>query len=116
MICHDAWSVNRHPSRFVKSPSSHSVRKNALSPDVDFNLWFLYIWGSCAKSHDMMLHVPSNVDTSARFVGTQVWKVADNRYRKSFAGSQCAGRVAEAIRRGDRYGGMVGGRWTRRAR
>ena len=77
MTCHDACPVNRQPSKFVTSPRSHSVKKNALSPDVDFSLWFLYICGSCANSHDMMLHVPSNVETSARFVGTQVWNAAD---------------------------------------
>jgi hypothetical protein len=102
MICHDACPVNKQPSRLVTSPSSHSVRKNALSPDVDFSLWFLYICGNCANSHDMMLHVPSKVDMRARFVGTQVCRVADKWYRNSFAGSQLSGNVGLAIRRGDR--------------
>ena len=69
--------MKRQPSKLVTSPNSHSVRKKALRPDVDFNLWFLYICGSCANSHDMMLHVPSNVEMRARFVGTQVWKKAE---------------------------------------
>ena len=102
MICHEACPVNRQPSRLVTSPSNHSVRKNALSPDVDFSLWFLYICGSCANSHDMILHVPSNVDMRARFVGTQVCNDADNRYRSSFAGWQLAGNEGSAMRRGDR--------------
>jgi len=107
MICHDACPVNKQPSRFVTSPSSHSVRKKALSPDVDWFLWFLYICGSCANSHDIMLHVPSTVDMRARFVGTHVCSVAESLYRNSFAGSQCAGNEGAAIRRGDRYGGMI---------
>jgi hypothetical protein len=102
IICHEAWPVNKHPNRFVMSPSNHSDRKKALSPDVDLSLWFLYICGSCANSHDMMLHVPSNVDMRARLVGTQVCNVADSRYKNSFAGSQLAGNEGCAIRRGDR--------------
>jgi hypothetical protein len=102
MICHDACPVNRHPSRFVTSPISHSERKNALSPDVDLSLWFLYICGSCANSHDIMLHVPSSVDMRARFVGTQVCRVADKRYRKSFAGWQLSGSEGGAMCRGER--------------
>lgn len=77
MICQDACPVNRHPRRFVKSPNSHSVRKKALNPEVDLSLWFLYICGSCANSHDMILHVPRSVEISARFVGMHVWNVAE---------------------------------------
>jgi hypothetical protein len=102
MICHEACPVNRHPSRFVTSPSSHSAKKNALNPDVDFSLWFLYICGSCANSHDIMLQVPSSVETSARFVGTHVCNVADRWYRNAFAGSHVSGRVAFAMCGGDR--------------
>jgi hypothetical protein len=102
MICHDACPVNKQPSRLVTSPNSHSERKNALSPDVDLSLWFLYICGSCAKSHDIMLHVPSSVDTRARFVGTQVWRVAERWYKNWFAGSQLFGNDGAAIRSGDR--------------
>src|SRR2546429_5469418 len=99
MTCHVACCVNIDPSKFDKSPSNHSVRKNMLSPNVDFNLWFLYICGSCANSHDMILHVPSTVDNKARLVGTQVWKVADTLYRNALAGSQCAGNVGLAMSR-----------------
>jgi hypothetical protein len=102
MICHDACPVNRQPNRLVISPSSHSERKKALSPDVDFSLWFLYICGSCANSHDTMLKVPNRVDMRARFVGTQVCRVAERWCRNSFAGSQLAGKDGSAIRRGDR--------------
>ena len=66
--------MNTEPNRLDRSPSSHSARKNMLSPDVDFSRWFLYIWGSWANSHDMILHVPRSEDKRARFVGTQVWK------------------------------------------
>ena len=102
IICHDACPVNRHPSKLVTSPSSHSVKKKALSPDVDFNLWFLYICGSCANSHDMILHVPSNVETRARFVGTQVWNVAERWYRNALAGSHDAGNEGSVMCSGDR--------------
>jgi hypothetical protein len=102
IICHDACPVNKQPSRFVTSPSSHSVRKKALSPDVDLSLWFLYICGSCANSHDIMLHVPRSVDMRARFVGTQVWRDAERWYKNALAGSQLAGSEGSATRRGDR--------------
>jgi hypothetical protein len=49
-----------------------------------------------------MLHVPSSVDMRARFVGTQVCKVAERWCRNSFAGSQLAGKDGSAMRRGDR--------------
>lgn len=101
IICHDAWPVKRHPRRFVKSPRSHSVRKKALKPEVDLSLWFLYICGSCANSHDTMLHVPSRVEMRARFVGIHVWKVADRWYSNAFAGSQCAGNEGFAMCKGD---------------
>jgi hypothetical protein len=102
IICHEACPVNRHPRRLVKSPRSHSVRKNALNPEVDLSLWFLYICGSWANSHDTMLHVPSSVEIRARFVGTHVCKVADRWYRNAFAGSQLAGNEGFAICKGER--------------
>jgi hypothetical protein len=86
----------------VRSPSSHSPKKYMLRPDVDLSWWFLYICGSCANSHEMMLHVPSNVENSARFVGTQTPKEAERVWRNAFAGSQCAGNVGSTIRRGDK--------------
>jgi hypothetical protein len=73
-----------------------------LSPDVDFTLWFLYIWGSWANSQEMMLHVPRMVERRARFVGTQVWREEERLYRKSFAGSQCAGKDGATMCSGDR--------------
>ena len=65
------------PRKLEASPSSHSVRKKTLRPDVDLRVWFLYICGSCANSHDRILHVPRRVDINARLVGTHVWKVAE---------------------------------------
>lgn len=39
-----------------------------------------------------MLQVPRAVEMNASLVGTQVWKVAESRYRNSFSGSQYCGR------------------------
>lgn len=65
----------------------------------------MYIWGSCAKSHETMLRVPRREDRKARFVGTQVWKVEEKRKRKSDSGSQCAGREGSKTARMANQGG-----------
>jgi hypothetical protein len=39
-----------------------------------------------------MVKVPRQVETRPRFVGMQVWKVAERWYSTELAGSQCSGR------------------------
>ena len=84
--------MNNAPNRFPISPKHHSTRKKIDRPDVLPRLQFLYICGSCAKSQATILSVPRTFDVNASGVGTQVWKVLLKRRRKSFVGSQCAGR------------------------
>jgi hypothetical protein len=54
-----------------------------------------------------MLQVPNNEERKARFVGTQVCKVEERWYRKSLAGSQCAGNEGLPRCRRERYCGML---------
>lgn len=44
-----------------------------------------------------MLRTPSVLERKASGVGIQVWKVALIRRRKSFVGSQCAGKLDSNI-------------------
>ena len=91
MTCHAACSVNKAPSKLVTSPSSHSAKKYIDSPDADFNLQFLYICGSWAKSHDTILAVPRAVETNARLVGTHMWKAEEKMESQCSVGVQCSG-------------------------
>lgn len=85
------------PSKLVKSPKSHSTKKNMLNPDVECKVQFLYICGICAKSHDAMLKQPSSVETKANGVGIQVWKVRENWAKNHPDGSQWAGSEGSKI-------------------
>ena len=75
------------------SPRHHSTKKKIDRPDVLPMLQFLYICGSCANSHAMMLRVPRTFDAKASGVGMHMWNVLLKRRRKSVEGMQWSGRA-----------------------
>lgn len=91
MTCQVACRVSRAPIRLLVSPKHHSTRKNMDKPDVDCNWTFLYIWGSCANSHETMLRVPNTDDIRASGVGMHVCRYAEMVAKKGEDGSQCCG-------------------------